>query len=70
MKKPRHKTVRMAIEKAAFSGNADCREDVVTCDHHSGDVGFSELFQHPRCAGLQLVLENDKANEVKIPLNL
>lgn len=70
MKKPRHETVGMAVKKAAFSGNADCREDVVACYHHGGDVGVFELLQHFRCAGLQLVLENDEADEIKIPLNL
>lgn len=70
MKKPGHKTVRMTIEKTALSGNADRREDVVACYHHSGDVGLFELLQHFRCAGLQLVLEDDETKEVKIPLNL
>ena len=70
LKKSRHETVRVTVEKTAFSGNANRREDVVACNHHSGNVGVFELLQHFRCAGLQLVLENDEADEIEISFNL
>lgn len=61
--------MRIAVQKSAFSRNADGCEDIVSCHHDGTNVGIQELLQHGCRRRLQLVLENNEPDKVEPALD-
>lgn len=58
--------MRRAINQRAFSGNADCSENIVAGAHNLSYAGLFEYFDSLSSRCLQLILEDYKAYQIKI----
>ncbi len=64
----RNEAMRRAVDQRAFSGNADCSENIVASTHDLSYTGFFKYFNSLRTRSLQLVLEDYEAYQIKITL--
>jgi hypothetical protein len=70
LSKARYKAMGLSIHKTTLSCHANSRQDVVTSNHYSSNIGLKKLLNDSCSGRLKLVLKNDEANKVKVTFNL
>lgn len=62
--------MRATLYQPTLTRNTDGRKDIVACYHYSSNVGLKKFLQNSSRAWLELVLENNEANKVKVALSI